>query len=73
MDNIKDIESIGRWVRKERKRQGLTQKELAGLIGVGERFIVDLEKGKKTAEIGKVFHVLNNLGAIVTIESRGQK
>ncbi len=36
-----------------RKALGLTQRELALAIGVGERFIVDLESGKPTAQLGK--------------------
>ena len=32
---------------------GLTQRDLALAIGVGERFIVDLEAGKPTAQLGK--------------------
>ncbi len=38
---------------RARKGLGLTQRELALAIGVGERFIVDLEAGKPTAQLGK--------------------
>ena len=73
MAQIKTIKDIAKWVREERRRQRLTQKELSGLVGVSERFIVELEKGKATAEIGKVLHVLRNLGADIQIQSRGEK
>lgn len=36
-----------------RKGLGITQRDLALAIGVGERFIVDLEAGKPTAQLGK--------------------
>ena len=45
----------------------LHQDELAAAAGVGTRFIVDLEKGKKTAEIGKVMTVLEALGCELEI------
>jgi y4mF family transcriptional regulator len=40
----------------------LTQPDLALSAGVGVRFLVDIEKGKPTAQIGKVMQVLAALG-----------
>ncbi|MFN7265545.1 MAG: helix-turn-helix transcriptional regulator [Phenylobacterium sp.] len=53
---------IGDIIRKTRKAASLRQDELAGAAGVGLRFIVDLEAGKPTAQIGKTIQVLNALG-----------
>lgn len=53
---------IGDIVRTTRKAAGLRQDELAGAAGVGLRFIVDLEAGKPTAQIGKTLQVLSALG-----------
>lgn len=58
---------IGAIVRAARKSQGLRQDELAGSAGVGLRFIVDLEAGKPTAQIGKTLQVLSALGCSVEI------
>ena len=44
---------IGKLIRDTRKRLGVTQKDLALTSGTGLRFIIDLEKGKETCEIGK--------------------
>ena len=52
---------IGTVVRSTRKAAGLRQDELAGAAGVGLRFIVDLEAGKPTAQIGKTLAVLHAL------------
>lgn len=62
---------IGALVRETRKAQGLRQDELAGASGVGLRFIVDLEAGKATAQIGKVLLVLAALGCSVVITPPG--
>ena len=53
---------IGDIVRAARNAAGLRQYELAGAAGVGVRFIVDLEAGKPTAQIGKALQVLQALG-----------
>ena len=43
---IRTFEDIAIKIRNERKKQNLTQTELAGLCNVGLRFIVDVEAGK---------------------------
>jgi HTH-type transcriptional regulator/antitoxin HipB len=53
---------VGEAVRQGRKRLGVTQKDLALTSGTGLRFIIDLEKGKPTCQIGKVLTVLHTLG-----------
>ena len=60
---------IGAIVRSTRKAAGLRQDELAGAAGVGLRFIVDLEAGKPTAQIGKTLAVLQALGCSFDITS----
>lgn len=68
---------IGDIVRTTRKAAGLRQDELAGAAGVGLRFIVDLEAGKPTAQIGKTLQVLAALGCSIDItpppEPRGAR
>ncbi|MBO9170790.1 MULTISPECIES: helix-turn-helix transcriptional regulator [unclassified Rhizobium] len=64
---------IGALVRSTRKAQNLRQDELAGVSGVGLRFIVDLEAGKPTAQIGKVLQVLQTLGCSIDILDPGER
>ena len=59
---IKIAKDIASKIKDERKKQNLTQTQLAGLCNVGLRFIVDLEAGKETCQIGKVLLVLDVLG-----------
>jgi HTH-type transcriptional regulator/antitoxin HipB len=58
---------IGRLIRDTRKRLGVTQKALALTSGTGLRFVIDLEKGKETCEIGKALTVLQTLGIRITL------
>jgi HTH-type transcriptional regulator/antitoxin HipB len=58
---------IGRLIHDTRKSLGVTQKELALTSGTGLRFIIELEKGKQTAEVGKVLTILQTLGIQLTL------
>ncbi|MDR3244790.1 MAG: helix-turn-helix transcriptional regulator [Elusimicrobiota bacterium] len=59
---INNVSDIGKIIKEIRKKQNLTQPQLAATSGVGVRFIVDLEKGKETAAIGKTLKVIKMLG-----------
>lgn len=52
-EHIQTAAEFGAALTRARKALGVTQRELALAIGVGERFIVDLEAGKPTAQLGK--------------------
>jgi DNA-binding XRE family transcriptional regulator len=57
---------FGRSLAGARRGLGLTQRELALAIGVGERFIVDLEAGKPTAQLGKALAAAKAAGMRLT-------
>ncbi|MFT5207883.1 MAG: HTH-type transcriptional regulator/antitoxin HipB [Candidatus Omnitrophota bacterium] len=59
---ILNTKDLGGLIRHARKAQGISQDDLAGMSGVGRRFISELENGKETAEIGKVLLILGSLG-----------
>lgn len=60
-------QQIGRTIRDTRKKLGVTQKDLALTSGTGLRFVIDLERGKETCEIGKALRVLQTLGIKLTL------
>ena len=62
---------IGNAIRAKRKSDNLTQAEAAALCAVGTRFLGELERGKETAQIGKVFRILRGLGLELRITSKG--
>jgi HTH-type transcriptional regulator/antitoxin HipB len=61
------VEQIGASIRATRKGLGVTQRELALTSGTGLRFVVDLERGKETCEIGKALTILQTLGIKLTL------
>ncbi|MBE0463025.1 type II toxin-antitoxin system Y4mF family antitoxin [Halomonas sp. AOP43-A1-21] len=68
---IRQSEDLGKLVRQLRSEQGLLQYDLAGLAGTGNRFIVDLERGKPTLQLQKVLDVLDLLGLEVIVRRKG--
>ena len=65
---VLDPKQIGQLVRGTRRAQGLRQDQLAAAAGVGVRFLVEVERGKPTAQLGKVLAVLDALGCTLRIE-----
>ncbi len=70
MSKIIDSEALGRVIRRERKRQQVTQVELAAMAGVGVRFLRELEFGKESCQLGRAFVVLNALGICMEANTR---
>lgn len=69
MKKINTTEQLGSLIQAERKRLKVTQKDLAMAAGTGLRFIVDLEQGKETCRISKIFNVLQALGISINLSS----
>ena len=67
MSEVHSTAQIGQRVRQTRQQLGLTQPQLALAVGVGIRFIVDLEAGKPTVRLDKVLQVLSGLGLVLQI------
>ncbi len=66
----RSTKELGRFIRENRKSKNLTIEAVSGLANVSQRFLSELERGKETAEIGKVLKVLLTLGLDVSIQTR---
>jgi y4mF family transcriptional regulator len=53
---------LGQRIKDRRRALGLTQRQLAMAINSGERFIVELEAGKPTCQIGKALAAARAVG-----------
>jgi len=69
---IAEPTKLGILVKEKRKELGLKQAEAAALCKVGTRFLSDLENGKDSLHIGKVFSVLNGLGLNLFMGEKGR-
>lgn len=68
--NILSAKELGRAIRVRRRASGLTQADTAALCGVGARFLGELERGKETVQLDKVFRILRGLGLELHITTK---
>ena len=67
---IQTTEDLGNLVRAHRKGKGLTLETVSGLGNLSARFLSEFERGKETAEIGKILKALRTLGLDVIVQPR---
>ena len=72
MKRIAILADIGTEVRRARKAAGLRQDDLAGIAGVGTRFLIELEAGKPTVRLDKLLVVLATLGIGLHLDGPGE-
>ena len=73
MTALKTPKDVGKIICSRRKELGLKQQDAAGLLGVGVRFLSELERGKDTIALGKALMVLDGLGIKLSAEiARGK-
>jgi y4mF family transcriptional regulator len=65
---IHSARQLGTIIKRVRKSNQITQKDLAAASGTGVRFIQELEKGKPTCELNKSLTVAAMLG--IRIEAK---
>ena len=70
---VKNTKTLGLLIKSHRKSMNLTQVKLAGVSGVGVRFLSDLENGKPTVEMEKVLQVINSLGLALILQKNWNK
>jgi HTH-type transcriptional regulator / antitoxin HipB len=62
---VKSASDIAALIRDRRAQNSLTQAALAHRVGVSRAWIVQLEKGKSTAQLGLALRVLKELGVVL--------
>lgn len=61
-------ERLGSEIRLLRKQAGMTQKELANILGLSEMTVVSVETGKKNVGIDNYVSVLDYFNATLQIK-----
>jgi HTH-type transcriptional regulator/antitoxin HipB len=59
---VKNAAEFGALIRQRRRKLGLTQDQLATRCGVGLRFIIELEAGKPSCQLGKALTAAVEVG-----------
>ncbi len=67
---IKDTTTFGKIIRQYRKKQGLTQVQLAAMANTSPRLIGELENGKTTIQLEKALKVAWLLGVSFSVPDK---
>jgi len=65
---VDTVADLGVALRAIRRADKLRIDEMAQVIGISKQFATDLENGKETVQLGKVLHVLAQMGITVTLD-----
>lgn len=67
---IRDPQQLGAALQRERKRQGLTQTQLAAKAGLRQQTISAVEGGKPRSELQVIFDIMTALGLELVLRPR---
>lgn len=67
---IRDPHQLGAALQKERKRQGLTQTQLAEKAGLRQQTVSAVEGGKPRSELQVIFDIMTALGLELALKPR---
>jgi len=68
---LHNTEQLGAAIRLRRKEKGLTQSELAKLLGAERKWVLNLESGNSKAEIGLILRAIEALGLRMSLADKG--
>ena len=64
---INNLKELGQTIRDKRKKQKITQTELAMITNSSVRLIVDLERGERSIRTDKLIKICTRLGLKINI------
>lgn len=64
---VRTARDLGAAVRDARLRKGWTQAELANRMGVSRQWVISLEQGKASAELGTALRAVATLGMVADL------
>jgi len=65
---IKNPYTLGQIIQQSRLQQGFSQRELAKMLGVSQRWVWEMEQGKQGLLMERLFMVLEKTGVILSAE-----
>lgn len=64
--------AFGDFLRAARLARGLNQRELAEELGVSQRYIVEIERGKPTKAVDRLFQFMRETGVTLYLETNDE-
>ena len=61
---------LGEVIKQSRKQKEMTQKDLADITGTSVKFICEVERGKETVQLDKIFDLLRALSLQIYVTDK---
>lgn len=68
---VRDSAGLGRAISQIRRRQGLTQADLADMAGINRQYVSEIERGRTTEQTERLLVLLRRLGMELTLTPKG--
>ena len=65
---VRDSYTLGQVLQQTRMQQGLSQRELASLLGINQKWIWEMEQGKPGLLMDRLFAILEKTGVTIMAE-----
>ena len=65
---IKNSYTLGQVIQQSRLQQGISQRELAKLLGINQRWVWEMEQGKPGVLMDRLFRILEKTGITLSAE-----
>lgn len=70
---VKSARDLGLLIRSSRRKQRMTQAQLAATVGASRKWVIDLEAGKQTSDLRLVLRTLNAVGLDLDVRERATR
>jgi len=65
---IKNSFTLGQVIQQSRMQQGISQRELAKMLGISQKWVWEMEQGKPGVLMDRLFMILEKTGVILSAE-----
>ena len=65
---IRDPFTLGQIIQQSRMQQGFSQRELANILGISQKWVWEMEQGKPGLLMDRLFMILEKTGVTLSAE-----
>jgi len=65
---VNNPHTLGLVIQQSRLQQGFSQRELAGMLGISQKWVWEMENGKPGILMDRLFKIMETVGVSITAE-----
>jgi len=65
---VKNSYTLGQVIQQSRMQQGISQRELAKILGINQKWVWEMEQGKPGVLMDRLFRILEKTGVTLSAE-----